>query len=240
LGIVLFVFAMFYIPMAQVHQAVVNDYRAFFDFRFVWQLIRSRLTAYVALAGLFAVLGVVVEGLKTAPVFFDGYNPAWTDLDDRAFRRALEGYYLWCGLYLFLFLLLTRRLAVSVYCSAVLKALRRGRVLREDLHPALRTWLDRLGLLPAVRPPDQGFVLAARRTGRTAYRAVLWTLLYFIWLGFAVKTYVGEFLNYHPVVGFMNHPLIQFPAFDYVPADLGKPTPPPEGGPQPPGDAADS
>src|SRR5262249_22165497 len=52
LGIALFIAAMFYVPMAQAHQAATGDYRAFFEFRFVWSLIRARLGAYVGLAFL--------------------------------------------------------------------------------------------------------------------------------------------------------------------------------------------
>jgi hypothetical protein len=45
-----------------------------------------------------------------------------------------------------------------------------------------------------------------------------------VWLGFVAKVYVGEFFNYHPVVGFVNHPLIQAPCCNYVPAHLGTPS----------------
>src|SRR5262249_14615278 len=41
LGILLFVAAMFYVPMAQAHHAATGDYRAFFEFRFVWRLIQT-------------------------------------------------------------------------------------------------------------------------------------------------------------------------------------------------------
>ena len=60
--------------------------------------------------------------------------------------------------------------------------------------------------------------MEARKAGRNIYRGVLWTALFLIWLAFfGPKVYVGEFLNYHPVIGLMNHPLIQFPAYDYIP-----------------------
>ena len=53
--------------MAQVHQAVTGDFRAFFDFRFVCQLIRARLGSYVLFAALFLAFAVVLENLKTIP-----------------------------------------------------------------------------------------------------------------------------------------------------------------------------
>jgi len=220
-GILLFVAAMFYVPMAQVHQAVIGDMRAFYDFRFVWQLIRARLTAYVLYAGLFLGIALVLEILKAAPLFAPACNLSGdpTPAELQACLHYLQGYYLACGFLLFLALLLTRRVIVLIYCSAVLKVLRRGRVRPEDLHPKLGRWLDRMGVLPAVEPHSEGLTLAARRFGRNAYRAVLWSALFLIWLAFfGPKVYVGEFLNYHPVVGFMNHPLIQFPAYDYIPA----------------------
>ena len=227
LGILLFVAAMFYVPMAQAHQAVTGDMaRAFFDFRFVWQLIRARLTTYVAFAGLFLLLAFVLEGFKIAPLFLPACDlpgdPTPQQLE--ACRQALQTHYFLCGFLLFLSLLLTRRLIVSIYCSALLKVLRRGRVRREELHPKLGRWLDRMGVTPAVQPAPEGLMLAARKAARTVYRGLLWMLLFLISLAFfGPKVYVGEFLNYHPVVGFMNHPMIQFPAYDYIPANITKP-----------------
>src|SRR5207248_6188412 len=51
--------AMFYVPMAQAHQAATGQARAFFEFRFVWHLVRARLTAYVGLAMLTVFASVV-------------------------------------------------------------------------------------------------------------------------------------------------------------------------------------
>jgi hypothetical protein len=223
LGILLFVAAMFYVPMGQVHQAVTGDMRAFYDFRFVWQLIRARLTAYVLYAAGFLVIAMVLEVFKIAAVGSAVCNlpgdPTAADL--QAAQQYLQQYYWFCGLLLFLALLLTRRLMVSIYCSAVLKVLRRGRVRPEELHPKLGRWLDRMGVLPTVQPHSDGILLEARKVGRNVYRGFLWTALFLIWLTFfGPKVYVGEFLNYHPLVGFMNHPLIQFPAYDYIPHDI--------------------
>jgi hypothetical protein len=163
---------------------------------------------------------VVLEILKAAPLFAPACNLSGdpTTAELAACRQWLQNYYLFCGFLLFLALLLTRRVMVSIYCSAVLKVLRRGRVRPEELHPRLGRWLDRMGALPTPQPASEGLLLEARKAGRATYRVALWTLLFLIWLAFfGPKCYVGEFLNYHPVVGFMNHPLIQFPAYDYIP-----------------------
>jgi hypothetical protein len=55
--VALFVAAMVYVPMAQVHQAVTGDFRAFFEFRFVGRFIRARLRGYVFFAALFLDVG---------------------------------------------------------------------------------------------------------------------------------------------------------------------------------------
>jgi hypothetical protein len=263
----LFVTAMFYVPMAQVHQAVTGEFRAFFDFRFVWRLIQARLTAYMGLIALLAVLSAVfVEVAKTAPGFFWNNaelqdhgdakeqmeilvdlasaaqrNPAleeevaWREAElgvsrhDAATRaeehrlavlKPLNQYLFTCSVGLFLAWLLTRRVAAAVYRSAVVKVLERGRVARADLHPTLARWFERLGLniIPAAELP--GFVEAVRGSSAWLYRKFAYTLIAIILFLWVSKTYVGEFLNYHPVSGFGNHALVQFPTFGSAPGHL--------------------
>lgn len=219
-GIVLFALAMLYVPMAQVHHAVTGSFRSFFDFRFVCRLIFTRLTAYVLLAMVFLLCGVLLEALKTAPAGFDDHSDFWTDATDRELLLMLRRYYFGCSAYLFVGLLLTRLFAAAVYRSAMLKVLRRGRVRPEELHPVLAGWFDRLGTLPPARPFAHGFGGFVRRVGRKNYRRLLVVVLLLTWVLFTAKTYVGEFLNYHPVAGFLNHPLLQLPSFDYIPQPL--------------------
>jgi hypothetical protein len=232
-GIALFALAMLYVPMAQVHHAVTGSFRAFFDFRFVCRLILARLTAYVLLAMVFLLLGVILEVLKTAPAGFDDHSDFWTDTTDRELLFMLRRYYFGCTAYLFVSLLLTRLFAAAVYRSAVLKVLRRGRVKREELHPVLAAWFDRLGIHPPARPFAHGFAGFVRRLGRKNYRRLLYVVLFLTWVAFAAKTYVGEFLNYHPVAGFLNHPLIQLPSFDYIPQHVHNAWDHPEPRPEP-------
>jgi hypothetical protein len=256
-GIGLFIVAMLYVPMAQVHQAVTGDFRAFFDFRFVWRLIQARLTGYLGLAALTALIGFLfVEVVKTAPGFFfnnpelqehmdaytelkaisefspetaaeEGVDPvaaaAQAEVHREAVLKALNQFLLTCCFGLFVALLVTRRIAAAVYRSAVIKVLDRGRVARQDLHPTLVRWFDalRLNIIPTAEVP--GFVYAVRWSGGWVYRKLLYTLLVLIWFLFVAKVYVGEFFNYHPVVGFANHALIQFPCFDFVPSHLKQP-----------------
>ena len=48
----------------------------------------------------------------------------------------------------------------------------------------------------------------------------MFTLLFLVWFAFFVRFYIGYFLVYEPYVGFLNHPLIQVPCFDFVPFHL--------------------
>jgi len=219
-GILLFALAMLYVPMAQVHHAATGDLRAFFDFRFICRLILARLTAYTLLALAFLGLGIILEVLKTAPVGFDDHIDFWTNATDLQLLLLLRRYYFGCAAALFVSLLLTRGLAAAVYRSAVLKVLRRGRVRRAELHPVLAGWLEQLGNLSPVQARAQGFAGFLRRLARKNYRRLLYVVLLLTWIVFAAKVYVGEFFNYHPMAGFLNHPLLQLPSYNYIPQAL--------------------
>ncbi len=217
LGIFLFIAAMFYVPMAQVHQAVTEDYRAFFDVRFIWRLIQARLSAYVVLAALLTLASLPLEILKTAPRFFDGFIDSWTNASDAEVHSKLQYYFLACSNFFFLTFMVWHLVAARIYQSSVLKVLERGWVTHEELHPVLADWLARLELLPVPTVETAGLTYMVKSGSRMVYRRLLYGILFLIWFGFVAKVYVGEFLNYHPLTGFVNHPLIQFPFFNYVP-----------------------
>jgi hypothetical protein len=276
IGIFMFIAALIYLPMAQVHQAATGDYRAFFDFRFVWRLIQARPFAYVGVAAVIAVASLVLEILKTAPAFFDGFSDAWTNASDAEVLTMLRRYLLACSAVLFPALLLARYVAARVYRRAVLKVLREGWVAEGELHPVLAGWLQRLGLKPPLPKSSPRLPMAAGsiggwwiagaadvailllalaamiltgpigslvvlgvwtlvwlmatpvilfRAGLRRYigwyrRRLAFVLLFWIWFSVVVQLYVSEFFNYHPVVGFMNHVLVQFPCFDFIPSHL--------------------
>jgi hypothetical protein len=282
IGIVLFIAAMFYVPMAQVHQAVTGDLRAFFDFRFVWRLIQARPLAYLGLAAFVALASLPFEALKTAPASFDGFIDSWTNASNAQLLWKLRSYFFWCCLFFFLTLLVARLLAARVYRGALLKVLENGWIAGKDLHPVLGNWLERLDYrfaLPSETPAmrwgtgSSGWWLAGVagvlvfalsvaalvgagvpgwlgvllvwaalwaifipvalfwRNGTSEYlrfngRRMLFGFVFWIWFGFVAKVYVGEFLNYHPIVGFGNHAFIQFPCFSFIPSDLSKPDAP--------------
>jgi hypothetical protein len=218
LGSLLFIIAMFYVPMAQAHQAATGQARAFFDFRFVWTLIRARLTAYVGLAFLIMLASLVLNILVLVTVGenFVG-NAASSPQEGLA---AMRQYLIYASLAIFPTLLLLRLVAAVVYRSAVFKVLRKGTVARRELHPVLAGWLERLDLTMIPKVETAGLGWYARFTGRFAYRRVLFTLLFLIWVTFVMRFYVGAFFRTHPGVQFLVHPMIQLPCFDFIPQHL--------------------
>ncbi len=220
-GIALFIAAMFYVPMAQMHMAVTGDYRAFFHVRFVWTLVQSRITPYVGLAAVIVFLALPLQGLKTWAGLRSGYDQTWMDASDAELLQLLSNFLRGVALYLFVSLLIIYALAARIYQSAVLKALRRGWLHREDLHPRLRVWLEKLACVPERQPDPHDLVKVVRWSARWNYRRVMYALLAVLWFGMVgAQVYVGEFLNYHPAIGFLNHPLVQIPSVDYIPAHL--------------------
>jgi hypothetical protein len=221
LGLLLFILAMFYVPMAQAHQAATGQARAFFEFRFVRRLVRARLTAYVGLAMLMGfasfVLTIVVIAGTLNPEFL------WNDatLSPQEVRAGFWLYlFLFTLLLLFPLYLLQRYVAAVIYRSAVLKALRKGTVTRAELNPVLAGWLEKLDLKVVPRLETAGLGWYARLTTRFAYRRVLFTVLFFVWLFFATRLLLHHFLRAHPVVTYMNQPMIQMPCFDFIPEHL--------------------
>jgi hypothetical protein len=220
LGMLLFILAMFYVPMAQAHQAATGQARAFFEFRFVRRLVRARLTAYVGLALLTGVASwaLTIVVLATQNEHFLGNDRSISPQEGlEIFRLYLFGFTL---LLLFPLYLLQRYVAAVIYRSAVLKALRKGTITRADLNPVLAGWLEKLDLKVVPRLESAGLGWYARLTTRFAYRRVLFTVLFVVWMLFAVRAVGHHFFRAHPVVGFLNLPMIQLPCFDFIPQHM--------------------
>jgi hypothetical protein len=147
-------------------------------------------------------------------------NPAWEKATDEQLLELYRSYLTRTALVLFLTLLVTNALAARVYRSAVLTALRNGLLLQEDLPVQLVEVLERLELLPEPAARKRGLIQVLRWTWDWYSRRFLFALLFLLAAGFVAKVYVGEFFNKHPFVGFMNHPLVQFPCVDYIPQHL--------------------
>ena len=219
-GVALFIAAMLYVPMAQARQAATGRWRSFYDFSLVWGLTRRRWWSCVKLAGLYALVSVPVMVLKTAPLLFDR-APGYPALSDAEALEVLQGYFFWAGALVFAAYLLLRLAAARVYADAVLQSVRSGYVLPDRLSVEERAVLDRLGLLGVEeRPARHAVVRAVGGLGRLTTRTASIAVLVSIWFAFVAQIFVSEFFNYHPIVGWLNQPLVQLPWVRYIPAAL--------------------
>ncbi len=221
LGVALFIAAMLYVPLAQARQAATGSWRSFYEFSLVFALIRRRWWSCVRLAGLYAALSIPVMLLKTGPLVLDrlpGY-PALSDADALGLIRL---YFFVAGIAVFGVYIALRLAAARIYAAGVLAMLRDGTLAPARLGALERSVLSRLDLLrvearaprPVVLRAVGGASLWTARAGATAVAAV-------IWFAFVAQIFISEFLNYHPVVGWMNQPLVQLPWFRYIPSGLG-------------------
>ncbi len=229
LGVVLFVAAMFYVPMAQARQATTGSWRSFYDFRFVWRLVRHRWLGCLKLAVLYSLLSLPVIALRTAPAFFPQINPALEDATDIEILQILSSYYLASAALAFVIFVFLKLSASRTYAAAILSNLRAGRIAPGDLHPVERTALGELDLLLIPdRPPRHVIIRTVVGSGRFAKSITIGLATAIVWFAFVSQIFVSEFLNYHPIDdprgnflgGWLNQPLVQLPWFNYTPGDL--------------------
>lgn len=252
-GIALFLAAMFYVPMATVRQAVTDRWRAFWQWRVVWTLVRHAGLGMVGLALLFVALNAGAMILKTWPYFMpqakieartrqleaEGLSreaallaaqeppeegPDWNRLTDAEALAILNRHFFLSGFYLFGALLLLRTTAARVYAGAVQRAIQDGSLGEDRLAEEEWRVLHTLGLLE-VRPPRRRSapVRWIAWAATRTGRLVCGIVLLFVWFAFVAQTYIAQFFHFHPVFGWLNQPLVQLPWFRYIPAHLADP-----------------
>ena len=146
-GVFLFIAVMFYLPLAQIRQAVTGDWRSFYELRFIRVLLRESWIACLFLALFYMLLFFPVTILKTLPGFFSNMNPALVDATPTEVRSILSRYFFWSALIVFPAFVALRLAAARIYSSALLRAVRRGSIRESALASVERTALKDLNLL---------------------------------------------------------------------------------------------
>lgn len=237
-GVSLFIAAMFYLPMAQTRHAATGDWRAFYQFRLIWTLIRRRWLESLGLAMLISALSLPIMVLKTAPGMFTAMSPDKSAPAENGFRKMvssnfenlspkeaaqkLKAYYFLCGLYVLPALLVMRYAAARVYASSVIHCVQSGVLPEDSLHENEWRVLSRLDLL-FVRPqPKRNRFVGAIAWVRTkAGAAAVGVAMFFVYFTLVAQVYVGEFLHKNDrALGWWNQPLVQLPYFNYTPSRL--------------------
>lgn len=217
-GILMFIAAMLYLPLAQARQAVSGEWRSFYGFRVVWTVVRNRWLSCVGLAALYSALSLPVATLKTVPMFLPQNYPFLENLSHPEALHYLNAYFFWCALLVFPSYVLLRVVAARIYASGLLAALQNGQLFPSSLSSCERSFLDRLGLLHVrPQPPRHLFVRLVQGTGTRLGRLTATVALVGVWFSFVAQIYISEFLSYHGALGWLNQPLVQLPWFHYLP-----------------------
>jgi len=224
LGILLFIAAMFYVPLAQARQAVTGDWRAFFHFRLVWTLARQRWVSCVGLALLYSLLALPLNILKTGPMFWPQKHPLLQHATDAQILKLLGGYFFWSALAMLPAYVLLRVLAARIYAAGVLSLIQTERLRTAALTAYDRENPARLGWLRGQRLPQRhALVRFLAWTGSRLGRIAGGVALFVIWFSFVAQIYIAQFFSYHGGLGWLNQPLVQLPWFHYVPSRLKNP-----------------
>ena len=223
-GIFWFITAMFYVPLAQARQGVTGEWRSFYRFRLIWQIVRLRWLSCVLLAVLYFVLAIPLTVLKTSPMFWMQNHPEMASAPDAQLIKSLNGFFFWCGLVLFPGYVALRVYAARIYASGILYLVQTGKVPSSMLEESERCILQRLDLLTVRAQPERHFLVRfITWTGTRLGRIVGGVALTLIWFGFVAQIYIAEFFNYHGAFAWLNQPLVQLPWFHYLPARLKNP-----------------
>lgn len=240
-GIVLFIAALFYLPMALARQASTGQWRAFYQWRLNWALARRRWLSSLGLAIFCVGLSLPVAVLKSYPF---GHPQAveaqirkleksgqpvspdlrpvsqWTAAEQLQWMRRY--WFFSTLLYVFPAFVLLRLAMARVYAGSVLDAVQRGALTEEQLAEAEWEALHRLELLtprtaPIRHPVWRIVAWLSTRTGRVMSGIATALILFLL----VAQIVVGEFFVYHDWGrGWWNQPLVQLPWFNYTPAHL--------------------
>ena len=216
-GVVLFMIVMLYVPLAQARHAISGEWRSFFDFKTVRTVARERPVACLLLAGAYSLLSIPIMYFKTAPLFLEQIAPQTIGMNDAQLLEYLNGFYFRACLIGFGFYVALRIAAARVYAGGLLRACARGNIRINDMTAFERAAFKALRVSPpGSDAPNAVWVRPVRRGFATAMAAAA----LFVWFTFVAQIYVSEFLNYHPIRGWLNQPLVNAPWFTYIPQAL--------------------
>lgn len=221
LGIIIFAIIMLYVPMAQARQAVTGEWRAFYQFRTNWRLIRASWFYYAILALLFSLVSLPITVIKIAPGFI-GQTKEMMTANDAEILDFLNLYFFITGFICLAGYIMVHLAAVRVYATAVKSALRQNLIEMNSLTTMEINVLQTVGAHHEENDEEPHIIIQATKwMGKKLKAAVCMIFILLFWLTFVFQIYVSSFLNYHTNTrAWMNQPLIHFPAFRYVPAHL--------------------
>ncbi len=222
LGVIMFAVAMLYVPMAQARQAVSGKWRAFYDWRLVWRLIRLRWLQSIGLSVVYCALWTPILILRVSPTFWPQIKKLTTEqldaLTPAQVATALNSYFFWCALLVVPAYVFVRWLAARNYAFGLQKVLQHGLIEVGHLSPFERSAFARLNLLEVTPPPRRALLLhLAARLWRLAIRSAAVGAMLLVWIWFVVELYISQFFHYIPGAGWLNNCMVQLPWFHFIP-----------------------
>lgn len=222
-GILLFLAAMLFLPMAQARQAVTGDWRAFYHFKTLWAITRNAPVRTVLLAAAYSLTSLPIALALAFPFFIEQAVPQSASFTASEMIAYLDRYYFRLAVYGFIAYVFVRWIAAGWYARTVVELLHTGRLKAEALAGAERhalrvLQLDHQGEATRLHPA----IAVTLAVSRPVWRTAVLTGAVLVWFTFVAQIYVREFIVYHPFQGFLNQPLVQLPWFRYVPQALAQ------------------
>ena len=223
IGIMSFIAAMFYVPMASARQASTGRWTAFYDFALVRRLIRRNRLACLGLSGFYALASFPMMILLLLPFAYQNIPGMMDYTDEQAVASMKVIYFGTTALILPLFIFL-RWLAARIYARSLLQAVQSGAIAEDSLGELEWQAFHRLNLLAVQSSPARHPVVRVIgwMGGRVA-GAVMGFAAAFLWFLLVAQTYVASFFNYNGPFNFLNRPMIQLPWLKPIPARLENP-----------------
>ncbi|NNE89809.1 MAG: hypothetical protein HKN27_17210 [Silicimonas sp.] len=189
-GVVVFCVTMIWLPMAIVHQAVVNKALALFEWRRVRSVVRHTRWNYLMFAVVSVILALPLFGQRSLVVFASDLIPGFDNMSLQQVSGIASTVTLLTAGYVFVSLVILRGWSARVYARAV------GRALKG---PDAPLW--------------QGIALATPAVGGRSWRLTHWVRAVFlaiIWFGLVTQIFVGQFMN-HDWHLWVTHPFTLLP-----------------------------
>lgn len=214
LGIAWFLLVMPYVPIAQARQAATGEWRRFFDFRVNRAILRRRRFSSLLLALGYALASFPIFVLTVGPYFVGNNNPAILELSRAEQLEWLKTFHFWGAAPLVALFVGLRLWASRIYAAGLVDWLRSGEASIPGLAEEERTALGEAEIVPAADAK------ASHRALWAFGRAIVIPVTVALWFTVAAQVFVGQFLHYRPVQGWLNQPLIQAPWIRNIPGPL--------------------
>ena len=221
LGIILFSLIMFYVPLAQTRHSFTQDWRSFFDFRFLKAMIFQCPLLIFFLALGYTACSFIVTVVKVIPVFLPAINPQLETLSSSEALNFLNDYYFYTGLINLLLFFTLKTLTGRIYADTLKKMWTEKVLSAKYFHSHEVSILQLLNIRYGENYQQSKLLTKVIKFPFfLSYKTIVISATFIVWMSFNFLPFISEFLNYYPFWGFLNQPLIQLPSFSYVPSHL--------------------